>query len=155
MASMSNSLVSHLVVTTEPSYGRDGQFEGTKLAPFRISPGWDRAALSRDLASVRAACVGGGKAKVAHEVAKLLVRTKARVQGEGEGKLLAETLVDDLSRYPLDVVRFACEYWVDGGAAAKFTPSWPELKEICDKRMDGRLRLRKALEYTLSIPTDN
>lgn len=152
MASMSNSLVSHLAVTTDPAYGADGQFEGTKLAPFRINPGWDRAALARDLATVRAACQGGNRAKVAHEVAKLLVRTKARVQGDGEGKLLAETMVEDLSRYPIDVVRFACEYWVDGGANAKFTPSWPELKEICDKRMDGRLRLKKALEYYLSEP---
>lgn len=151
--SLSNSLISHLVTTTSSRFSADGQFDGTKLGPFCIKRGWDRASLTRDLADVRASCQPARKADVVNEVAKLTVRTKSRALGEGENRLMAETLVADLSAYPIDVVRFACEYWVDGGSAAKFTPSWPELKEICDKRMDGRLRLRRALEYTLSEPS--
>ena len=42
---------------------------------------------------------------------------------------------------------FDYDYWCDGGREARFFPSWPELKEICDRRMDGRLRLRRALVW--------
>jgi hypothetical protein len=98
-------------------------------------------------------CRGGKRAEIAHEVAKLMVRTKSRAHGDGEARLMAETMVQDLSAYPIDVVRFACEYWVDGGADAKFTPSWPELKEICEKRMDGRRRLVRCLEHHLAEPS--
>lgn len=148
--SLSNSLLSRLEIRTTPVYSADGQFDGAKLAPFTIRPGWRRDELSRDLKTINALCRGGNRTQVAHEVAKLLIRTKTRAHGEGEGRLLAETLVEDLCRYPTDVVRFACEYWVEGGRDAKFTPSWPELKEICDKRMDGRLRLKRAIEHHLS-----
>ena len=151
MRSMSNSLISHLAPTSSSTWGADGQFSGTKLGPFGIKPGWDRAEMLGDLQTVTELCRGGRKAETAHEVAKLMVRTKSRAHGDGEARLMAETMVQDLSVYPIDVVRFACEYWVEGGADAKFTPSWPELKEICDKRMDGRLRLKKALEHVLAV----
>ena len=153
MRSMSNSLISHLVTTRTSAFGSDGQFDGLKLGPFAIKKGWDRAALTQDLAIIREQCRGAKKAEVAHEVAKLMVRTKSRAHGDGENRLMAETMVADLSAYPIDVVRFACEYWVEGGGDAKFTPSWPELREICEKRVDGRLRLRRALEYHLSEPS--
>lgn len=153
MRSLSNSLISHLATTRASCFGADGQFDGLKLGPFSIKPGWNRQDLTRDLAIVRHECQSGKRSEVAHEVAKLMVRTKSRALGEGENRLMAETMVADLAAYPIDVVRFACEYWVDGGKDAKFTPSWPELKEICDRRMDGRLRLRRALEYYLSEPS--
>jgi len=151
MRSISSSLISHVAPTTSSAWGADGQFSGTKLGPFGIKPGWHRSDLLGDLRTITELCRGGKKAEVAHEVAKLMVRTKSRAHGDGEARLLAETMVQDLAGYPIDVVRFACEYWVEGGADAKFTPSWPELKEICDKRMDGRLRLKKALEHVLAV----
>lgn len=151
MRSISSSLTSHVAPTTSSAWGADGQFSGTKLGPFGIKPGWNRADMLGDLRTITELCRGGKKAEVAHEVAKLMVRTKNRAHGDGEARLLAETMVQDLAAYPIDVVRFACEYWIEGGADAKFTPSWPELKEICDKRMDGRLRLKKALEYVLGV----
>ena len=151
MRSMSNSLASRLVTTGRAMFAPDGQFDAVGLGPFSIQPGGD---LSGDLEVVTAACEPGPRKAIAHEVAKLMVRTKARVQGEGEAKLLAETMVDDLSRYPLDVVRFACAYWIEGGREARFFPSWPELKSICDRRMDGRLRLRRALEWAVTEGSD-
>jgi len=149
MRSISSSLTSHIAPTTSSVWGPDGQFSGTKMGPFGLRKGWDRASLLQDLALLRGMCRGGRKAEIAHEVAKLMVRTKSRAHGDGEARLMAETMVQDLSAYPVDVVRSACEYWVDGGADAKFTPSWPELKELCEKRMDGRRRLVRCLEYHL------
>ena len=153
MRSISSSLTSHVAPTTSSVWGGDGQFTGTKLGPFGLRKGWNRADLVQDLALLRGMCRGGKRAEIAHEVAKLMVRTKSRAHGDGEARLMAETMVQDLSAYPIDVVRFACEYWVDGGADAKFTPSWPELKEICEKRMDGRRRLVRCLEHHLAEPS--
>lgn len=149
MRSISSSLISHVAPTTSSVFGSDGQYSGTKLGPFGLKKGWKREELLQDLQTLRALCKGGKRAEIAHEVAKLMVRTKSRAHGDGEARLMAETMVQDLSAYPIDVVRFACEYWVDGGKDAKFTPSWPELKEICEKRMDGRLRLVRCLEHHL------
>lgn len=149
MRSMSSSLLSHLETATSDRFGPDGQFDGVGLGPFRILVGASPKDLQQDLARLDATCQPATKSEAAHEVAKLMVRTKSRLQGDGEARLMAETMVDDLRAYPADVVKFACEYWVDGGREAKFTPSWPELKEICEKRMEGRLRLRRAIVHHL------
>ncbi len=154
MRSISSSLTSHVAPTTSGVWGGDGQFTGTKLGPFGLRKGWNRADLLQDLALLRGMCRGGKRAEIAHEVAKLMVRTKSRAHGDGEARLMAETMVQDLSAYPIDVVRFACDYWVDGGADAKFTPSWPELKEMCEKRMDGRRRLVRCLEHHLAVQSE-
>ncbi|MFO1080840.1 MAG: hypothetical protein U1E23_09470 [Reyranellaceae bacterium] len=146
---MSSSLASHLVTQRSSLFGADGQFDGVGLAPFQIRAGVPRETLARDLDAVIVSLLPGPRQQIAHEVAKLMIRTKARVHGDGEAKLLAETMVDDLSRYPLDVVRFACQYWIEGGRDARFFPSWPELREICEKRMDGRIRLKRALEWAI------
>jgi len=106
-----------------------------------------RAQLEQDLGHLDRACTPASPADVALQVAKLRARTKSRAEGEREGKFMAEVMIDDLGKYPLDVVTWACEYWVDGGAQAKWFPSWPELRELCERRVDGRRRLRAALEY--------
>lgn len=146
---LSDSLKSRVAVETKSLFDAGGQFAGAGLGPFRIRAGMTVEEARCDLAALSEACRPGQRAKIAHEVAKLVVRTKQRVQGEGEGALLVEVMVEDLGAYPLDVVQFACGYWVDGGREAKFFPSWPELKEICDRRMSGRYRLRRALEHVL------
>lgn len=146
MRCLSVSLASHLAIEMTSMFGSHG-FEGVGLGPFRLRPGMTVQQMKADLFEVERSCERATQSEAALIVARLLVRTKMRAHGEGEAALLAETLVDDLRQYPADVVEFACEYWCDGGADNKFTPSWPELKEICDRRMDGRLRLRKALEW--------
>lgn len=151
MRSMSSSLLSHLAMTSPVDvFDGSGEFMGTKAGPFQIRSGADRNSLVQDLRRLDAACAHAEQAPVAHEVAKLMVRTKSRAQGDGEARFMAEVMVEDLRAYPLDVVQFACQYWIEGGREAKFTPSWPELKEICDKRLEGRLRLRKAIVHALS-----
>lgn len=145
MRSLSDSLTSALEVSTTSRFGSDGQFDGLMLAPFRIKPGMTQRQLLQDLLVVDEACAPAPKHLVVDEVALLKARTRGRAEGEGEAAFSAEVMVGDLSKYPLDVVRYACAYWIDGGRDAKWFPSWPELKVICDRRMDGRLRLKKAL----------
>ena len=148
---MSNSLASRIVIERDLQTPIEGQdFDYSWLPPFRLKAGLSRQDASECLQGLDTACAPASKTQTAHEVATLMARTKTRALGDGEARFMAETMVADLSKYPPDVVHFACEYWIDGGAAATFFPSWPELKEICDKRMDGRLRLRRALVHALS-----
>lgn len=148
MRSMSNSLISQLKVEETSVYGQNG-FERAKLAPFSPPVGMTRSELASDLAVLDAACASAAEHDVVPVVATLAARTKSRAQGDGEARFSAATMVKDLSAYPIDVVVFACDYWVAGGSENKWMPSWPELKEICDRRMDGRLRLRRALVYAI------
>jgi hypothetical protein len=127
--------------------GADGQFEYVRIAPFRAPTGMTREQLEQDLVHLDRVCSRAPRADVVPLVARLKARTKSAQAGQGEDSFAAEVMVDDLSNYPLDVVAWACGYWIGGGAQAKWFPSWPELRELCERRMDGRRRLRAALEY--------
>lgn len=135
---------------TKSLTGADGQFEAMALGPFRIMPGMTTAELKSDLDAVTRSLQRSAEPLVAKHVARLMVRTKMRVQGDAEGKLLAEVAVMDLCQYPPDVVAYACDYWVNGGRDNKFFPSWPELREICERRVQGRQRLKRALVWHLN-----
>jgi hypothetical protein len=144
--SLSNSLPSHLVMMTTSQVGSDGQFDGAKVR-FSMKPGMDRGAARRDLSVIDTACRPAAKADVSRHVAVLAARTKSANQGHAEARFAAEVMVGDLAAYPLDVVEYACNYWVAGGADSKWFPSWPELREICERRMQPRRALRKALQW--------
>lgn len=146
MHSLSVSLASHLVIQTNAEYGSHG-FERTTLGPFQIQPGMPLRDLKQNLYAVEKACQRADARTTAHAVAKLSARTKTRVQGLGEAALMAETMVEDLSQYPADVVEYACDWWCKGGPDNKFFPSWPELREICERKVSGRKRLETALAW--------
>ena len=149
MRSISVSLALRLVVEGKSLFGSHG-FERTGLGSFYLSPGSTLNELKTALHEVERACLRSSAGQIAPIVAKLAMRTKMRVQGEGEAALLAETMVDDLSAYPLDVVEWACDFWVRGGADFKFFPSWPELRDICERRMEGRRRLERCLTWHIA-----
>lgn len=126
----------------------DGQFDHVKVR-FRMKPGMPRIAAERDLAVIDGTLRPAPKADIAKHVAVLKARTKSANQDGGEARFGAEVMVGDLSAYPIDVVEYACNYWIDGGREAKWFPSWPELREICERRMQPRRALRKALQWVV------
>lgn len=128
--------------------GADGQYEGSSVGPFRIAPGMTAVELRKDLGTVNASLQFSETGEVAKHIARLMVRTKMREQGQGEAKFLAETLVADLRVYPIDVVAQACEMWPRLGNV--FFPSWAELRALCERYVEGRARLKKALEWHLA-----
>ena len=144
--SLSNSLPSHLVMMTTSQVGTDGQFDGAKVR-FSMKPGMERGAARRDLGIVETTCRPASRADVSRHVAVLAARTKSANQGHAEARFAAEVMVGDLAAYPIDVVEYACSYWVAGGADSKWFPSWPELRDICERRMQPRRALRKALQW--------
>ncbi len=130
--------------------GKDGQHERTDLGSFVIDPGMTTEEMQRDLNVVVDSLQFSEENEIAKHVARLMVRTKMRIQGESEARLLAETMVMDLRIYPIDAVAWACEPWVQGGEEGKFFPSWAELRELCERRVSGRQRLKKALLYYIT-----
>lgn len=128
--------------------GADGQFDHVKVR-FQMKPGMPKAAAERDLTVIDGMLRPAAKTDVVKHVAVLKARTKSAGQDQGEARFAAEVMVGDLAAYPIDVVQYACEYWVGGGSDAKWFPSWPELREICERRMQPRRALRKALQWVV------
>jgi hypothetical protein len=151
---LSNSLPSHLVMMPTSSIAADGQFDGAKVR-FQMKPGMDRGAAKRDLGIIEQACRPSSKADAAKHVAVLKARTKSANQDRGEAQFGAEVMVGDLSAYPLDVIEYACNYWVAGGGSSKWFPSWPELREICERRVQPRRALLKALQWVAAGEPEN
>jgi hypothetical protein len=114
-----------------------------------------RSAAQRDLAVIDGTMRPASKADVVKHVAVLKARTKSANQDQGEARFGAEVMIGDLAGYPLDVVEYACNYWIDGGREAKWFPSWPELREICERRMQPRRALRKALQWVADGEPEN
>lgn len=151
--SLSISLASHIRIVNQgrATTGSDGQHDATMLGGFQIDTrDYDRREMRKDLFLVSAALEFSPAAEIAKHVARLMARTKLRQQGDGEGKLLADTLVRDLREYPIDVVAWACDQWPKLGHV--FFPAWAELRALCERRVDARKRLKVALEYYLAQP---
>lgn len=151
---LTSSLSSHLVMMPTSAIGTDGQFDGLKVR-FQMKPGMPRLAAQRDLAVIDSTMRPAAKSDVVKHVAVLKARTKSANQDQGEARFAAEVMITDLAGYPLDVVEYACNYWVDGGREAKWFPSWPELREICERRMQPRRALRKALQWVVDGEPEN
>jgi hypothetical protein len=151
---LTSSLSSHLVMMPTSAIAADGQFDGLKVR-FQMKPGMPRLAAQRDLAVIDGTLRPAAKADVVKHVAVLKARTKSANQDQGEARFAAEVMIGDLAAYPLDVVEYACSYWIDGGREAKWFPSWPELREICERRMQPRRALRKALQWVADGEPEN
>ena len=151
MRSLSTSLTERIVVLeTRNLLGTDGQFEAQSVEKFTINPGMTKAELRQDLATVSESLQQAPESMTAKHVGLLKIRTKSRALGDLEARLLADTVVTDLRQYPADVVAYACQYWVEGGRENKWFPSWPELREICERRVRGRQKLKRALEWLVA-----
>ncbi len=151
---MSNSLPSHLVMMPTSSIAADGQYDGSKVR-FQMKPGMERGAAKRDLSVIENACRPASKADAAKHVAVLKARTKSANQDQASARFGAEVMIGDLAAYPIDVIEYACNYWVAGGSDSKWFPSWPELREICERRMQPRRALRKALQWVADGEPEN
>jgi hypothetical protein len=142
---MTSLLVSHVQAETVGT-GPDGQFEGGKVR-IRMRPGMDRTAAQRDLAMLGLALRPSDKSAVAPLVAVLKARTKSKHSDPQEAAFEAQVLMADLCQYPIDVVQYACDYWVAGGDDGKWMPAWSELRELCERRMQPRRALARALQW--------
>lgn len=145
--SMTSSLSSHVKPENVTAITSDGQYEVAKVR-LTMVPGMPRKDALSDLRTLDSTALRpADKNAVAPLVAVLKARTKSRNTDAQEARFEAQVLVQDLSAYPIDVVQWACEYWVAGGADNKWMPSWPELRELCERRVQPRRALRKALEW--------
>lgn len=148
--SLTSSLISRIrIVESRNLTGADGRFDGVEVTRLAIAPGLSDDELQQNIAVVDRSLQPAPYDVVAKLIAKLAARTKTRAQGEGEARLTAATMVEDLRQYPIDVAEFACTHWIEGGRDAKWFPSWPELREICERRVQGRRQLKREIERLL------
>lgn len=142
---MTPSLAQHVRPEIVATAAPDGQFEIGKVR-LRMAPGMSREDAQRDLATLAPVLRPATKAALAPIVAVLKARTKSKLSDPAEAAFEAEVILTDLAAYPVDVVEYACEYWVTL-EAGKWFPSWSELRAICERRVQPRRALEKGLRY--------
>ena len=148
--SMTASLVGHVKTTIEPVVGPDGQYEPGKVSVTWVG-GWGtkmpQLDAQRDLATLAPCLRQSSKVAVAPIVAVLKARTKSKTSDPREAEFEARVVGQDLCAYPIDVVQDACEYWVTLEEQGKWFPAWAELRAICERRVQPRRALEKALRW--------
>lgn len=128
------------LVWGERTIYRDGQFERTEITDVAVRDGHNIPTATMNM--IEKVCAPCGPAYAAHQLSQLRVLTASRERNEKDTEIMALAYVDRLAEYPEDVVRAACNAWAN---AERFWPTWAELKDACDRRMEGRAKIRDAL----------
>jgi hypothetical protein len=124
-------------------FGADGQFDGARLSEVGITVGTTPAEIDSARANLSALLQPASIDMASKKLMELRAVTVHRARDGIDVELMATAYTQRLARYPADVVAAACDAWAD---REEFWPSWAELKAECDKRMRGRLALKRALE---------
>ena len=77
-----------------------------------------------------------------NELGRLKVNTSSRNMSQDDLKAQIAIYAEELTEYPIDVVRDACRWW---GKWEKWFPAWAELREICDERVMKRRAILTGL----------
>ena len=146
--STTNSLLSAIVHEPQSRWDAAGNLIHSPPR-FRMKPGsMSRPDIQQNLRAVVAGLERATPAQIAPVVATLKARTRGRNEGEGEARFNANVLIQDLCDYPADVVKAACEAWIDT-SEGKWFPAWADLKALCEERVRGRRALLKGLNWML------
>lgn len=146
--SMTNSLLSAIVHVPHSGWDKSGEFVAPRPRFQMKQNVLRREEIHHNLRAVVAGFVVAREFEVAPIVAALKARTRGRNEGDSEARFNANVLISDLCAYPLDVVRDACDAWIDTPDGRWF-PTWADLKALCEDRMRGRRALQKGLNWLL------
>lgn len=81
-----------------------------------------------------------GMKLISAELSRLGALCVSRHEGETTAELRAMAYAEELSRYPGDVVVYACRTWPTG-PDGKWFPAWAELRTLCERRVERRRAL--------------
>lgn len=123
-------------------YGTDGQFEGSEVS-FVLHGEVGKAERDQAIRLVSQSLRPAGPELAAKELGRLALLTKSRAEGDDDTKARLVVMADELANYPADVVLDALRYWA---RTEKFFPAWAELRDLLDRRVQRRKRLRAALQ---------
>jgi hypothetical protein len=109
---------------------------------MRVAPSADRQTIAHCKAEIDRLCRPCNGQLAAKKLTELRALTVHRARDGIDVELMAGAYLQRLAQYPADVVVAACDGWAN---CEEFWPSWAELKAECDKRMRGRLQIKRAL----------
>lgn len=136
--SVKSSLEPIYETRSDPEYGWDQELVGYR--PRHKIPAEDR---DTAIAILETANTPAPVKLVAREIARLRVMTKSRAGSETDDEIMAAAYLEELARYPADVVTDALRYWTRN---EKWWPSWSELRDLLDFRVRRRARMLSALK---------
>jgi hypothetical protein len=122
--------------------GDDGKFDDAPVVSIVLpaSTGARQcAAMLETIAPLFEPC---GAEKASSALARIRALCARRNETDGDVAMIAAAYVDELRRYPADVVISVCREWP---RASKWWPAWRELQERLDRAMATRCALRRAL----------
>jgi len=77
------------------------------------------------------------------ELLKLRSKTKSRAQTSEDLEAWFASLAEELTAYPIDIVKAACHDWSEVNT---WTPGWAELRELCERHMARRRKMLDAIQ---------
>jgi hypothetical protein len=120
---------------------------------FQIWATMDQGMAQRDLRLLEPYCQpSGDDPRIPQIVSVLRARTAHRTEDDLGGEFRARVMGRDLAAYPIDVILWACDEWVNQGGEGRWFPAWSDLRELCEERLALRLRLRKAIQWIAAGP---
>lgn len=136
-------LLARALVWSERSVFGEAGYEGVAVRDVAASASLhdsERAWAAREIERI---CEPGGASLAAKKLAELRSLTAHGRKNDDDAELMAAAYIARLAAYPADVIVAACDAWAD---RETFWPAWADLKAECDKRVRGRLQIRRAFE---------
>ena len=125
-----------------PRDEHDREYRESYVASYNLDDGFDEEDASEAVRLLEQLNAQANRKDCAKALARLKVLTKERSQSDEDMTFQIALIADELSAYPLDVVRDACRFWAD---TTIFFPSWAELRHLCEERVLKRRCLLNAL----------
>lgn len=135
-------MLAPVIVWRETSLYAGDQWDRSEARNVKVRDGVSPALISECIQEIDRICGPCEPRLAAEKLAELRVLTVHRARDGLDVELMATAYTGRLAKYPPDVVVKACDAWAD---REEFWPSWAELKAECDKRMHGRLAIKRAL----------
>jgi hypothetical protein len=132
--------------TTRPTYGADGQFEGTVVDGATLIGQHPEALMRAALTALESASRPGGFQLATIELSKLRAKTAFRSAEGGDQHLIGQAYAEELAGFPQDVIREACRRLA---ASSRWWPAWADLKCECDRLVAKRRAEHRALKAAL------
>lgn len=130
---------SRMRASYHPEHGYDSEFDGYDELTGPIDP----MALASGQQLVRTALRPAPMSEVAKELGRVRIGTAGRAAGAEDMEAWLIVFGDELSQFPLDVVRECCRKWV---RREKWQPTVAEIRDDCLRRVARRQAMLRTLQ---------
>ncbi len=123
-----------------------GEYNAAYTSDYKLRGGFEKANARAALNLLKLLGLGSSVRECGKEIGRVKVMTAAKNLNAKDLRLQIVIMAEELSVYPLDVVRAACRTWAD---TETFFPTWAELRTLCEEHVLFRRALARELRRHL------